>query len=451
MFHNTINGEYLAQKNGLKTSYKFPENASILLGNTSIPLSGLTVECYGGTFDAITIQQFANTVSYVKAADTNIYNTDIFITSMQLRKNDYPSRKDFFLQGIEFMSLKDLDQLQKAMKSGFSISEFQEMHHEQIVKFIKKFNNDKITSFKKRIDDILNNQNQFPKNISIIYDDRDLKHTTHIILEFINSGQFNLIIQNTLSPLYTFIGPENIKKVAEHMDPLKCREIVNEDSLVLSGNGKVYKFNIIIDFFNDIYLNMIENLKKIGYEMLEIELKDLNNQKNTSECVILSMQNKLDYISAKKAEDNTESVNRKRIRTRAEMTVLLYLLTADKNILRHDDSDAKDRGVEYKSDDWYPNYANVCNELDKKLFNLSLPELEDLHSLYTMDSTKLAPVFKDKIKQIIMDKKSDFTSGPTIFAGNKISNEVITDANENKNFQDSNALSSRGAFCRGNS
>ncbi len=77
--------------------------------------------------------------------------------------------------------------------------------HKKIVEFCKAFNKKKIEAARSEIQEILSNGKEFPKNISMIYDDRIRKHSFHIILSFLNAKISTLIIDNTLSPLYTFV------------------------------------------------------------------------------------------------------------------------------------------------------------------------------------------------------------------------------------------------------
>src|ERR1700679_592027 len=94
MFFNTKGGIY-KEYSSSKVAYTFPKNAYVEIHGARIPLSGLTVACYGALFDGITAQHFSHITSLVDPNEKNIINTSIYIDDNDISGSGYPSRRDF--------------------------------------------------------------------------------------------------------------------------------------------------------------------------------------------------------------------------------------------------------------------------------------------------------------------------------------------------------------------
>lgn len=105
MFRNSTGG--FCQDNGSTAFYTFPEEADFEINGVSIPLGGMTVECYGGRFDTDSMAHFTNISSLLFSESHDIFSTSIFINDNGISGNGYPARDSFLKYGIDYLSPSD--------------------------------------------------------------------------------------------------------------------------------------------------------------------------------------------------------------------------------------------------------------------------------------------------------------------------------------------------------
>lgn len=411
MFLNTMGGKYQKSVDGLKTTYTFPEGAYFLIEAVKIPLGNMTVECYGDKFDERTIRYLAYSASLIVPQKSTTCNSSLFITDQHLLMRHYPSREHFEKNQIAYLDVEKFVSIQEQILVGDPSLEDSDVElYLKIKDFCQKWNETNIDHVHQYFKEVLTEDDSFPKDISIIFDDRKSKHTCHIILSFINPCQYTLRIDNTISPLLTFTDNKVLDRIKLRLDPDTCIEKVKSNTLKLtsgcnlSKNGMSLLLSDQIDnlMLEKVYSHMIESLQYLEFELCGVELNYTPyNQKKTNECVSFSIQNKLDYMN-QSGQISEESATELGIRLRAEQVVLLYLLTGSETILRFNEKDATERDVHYEPENWYPNFSEVCFKLRESINNLPFQDLKRLYSYFDNPNVnKLARTFKEEITRSI--------------------------------------------------
>jgi hypothetical protein len=139
-------------------------------------------------------------------------------------------------------------------------------------------------------------------------------------------------------------------------------------------------------------INILQEQLQIPIAQVKINYSSYN-QKNTDECVVFAIQNKIDFI-----ENNSskfESALETGTRLRAEQAVLAYLLQKASQIPHADEQTSKDYNFNYPVSEWYPNYSEVCGYLDEAISNLEFSDLSKLFLATELDDElSLSPSFK---------------------------------------------------------
>lgn len=272
MFHKTIGGDY--QDNDSNVSYTFPEGAVFEINDVSIPLGKMMVDCYGGNFDPHSTKHFTHVSSLLSPQKYDTYNTSIFINDKDISGDGYPTRDDFIKYGMEYLSRDDFLLYQaKVYQDQLPFDDLK-----KLVKFFHQWAADNRSQILKEIQSIVNSNDRFPKNLSVVYDDRLLNHTTHIILAFESSKSPTscvLHIDNTFSPMSKAFK-NKLSEVANqfNIDLNTCIESISDDNSkfikIYTNDGEneepsnKFEFNIPVNriLFNSCYKRMKEVLKK---------------------------------------------------------------------------------------------------------------------------------------------------------------------------------------------
>lgn len=417
IFQNTSGGTYERKEYGKPVTYIFPKGASINLDGVELNISGLRVECYGGRMDGATNEYFAEVVSRIPSASTNIINTDMFINDI-ISGGGYPDR-DFFNQyKADYLSPKEFNDLQNlahTLPMGHPVV----VKFENIVHFFHKWAADGQNDIKNRLNTILKQNNIFPKCISIMYDDRKLKHTTHIVLEYKSRNECTLRIDNTLS-MVGMVGKPLVEQVKKQyqLDLEEARESFSSEKptfIRFHNKNNPGEGDISLEMaspvkqilFNQAYARMTSFLKSLGVPVKDVAINcSPYNQKLTEECVPFAIQNKINFVEQRKY-DGTESVFEMGARIRAEQTLIACLLDGKTSIPRYSEHLCKDMGLVYQPEHWYPNYAEVSASLKKIISKASLEELSALYVAIDLDGClSLAPSWNQFILECIESKTS---------------------------------------------
>jgi hypothetical protein len=415
LFKNTHGGIYKCNEYGQTITYTFPLGASINLNGIELNISGLTVESYGGRFDDTSVKYFAKAISKIPSASTHIINTSLFMVDRDISGDGYPDREEFNRYKVPYLSPQDFNKIQ------YVINELPRNHpdlmkHQNTVRFIIKWREDSKNNMKHQLNAIFNQNNVFPKYISILYDDRELEHTTHIILEYTSKNECILKIDNTISIAERF-GKALIEQVKtqynlditianESFSNIKPNFIKfhNKDN---PTNSIELELNLPIQqkLIDEVYTRMISALKGLQVPIRGVLINSSPyNQKLTSECVPFSIQNKINFIEQEKY-DGEESVLEKAARVRAEQAVLVYLFNGATNIPKNDEQTCKDLGISYQQEQWYPNYAKMCEHLNTIISQAPVAELEELYLAIELDDClSLSDSFKPFLLKCIKSK-----------------------------------------------
>lgn len=410
MFHNTTGGKYTSNPDNSTVTYTFPKKASFLLGDVSIPLDDLTVECYSQGFDLNTIKQMAHAVSLIPPKNKHVYNTPFVINDQELLESYYPLRDEFKKNGIEYMPFLEFVALRTQIDEGIVSDSETIKHFESVNQFCIDWNKQNLNQIRRQLHEIINSNNDFPKHISLIYDDRKIKHTSHIILTFEDKNKCTVNIVNSLSALYAFGGLETRETIKDQIDISECIEIFESNYLALftKWDDEKPKFTLKLTepvsalFINNVYSDMLGSLERLNINIDSVVFVNSRyNQKDTLECVPFSIQSKLDYVHGESI-DLLSSLKETAARLRAEHAILIYLLTGEKCIHHFKKLDADERSVHYSDTNWYPHYSEVCQKLNAIIYSLPAKELKKLYDYYGQDNvTQLALTFKDDIPYLL--------------------------------------------------
>lgn len=426
IFNNTVGGHYNYDNYGKMLTYTFPEKAYIDLKGVKISISGLTVNTYGGKFDGETNQFFNQIASLLPEKSFTEYNTKLFIDDNKVSGNGFPSREDFKKYNINYLNLEEFNTLQQEVNSDSKHPKAPLLI--KTIEFLRNWSTDNQQDIKNKIQSILSRNSFYPKHLSVIYDDRKSKHTTHIVLSYDSPNNCTLRIDNTLSPSYTLFPPhmaQELKKLGINLTT--CKESISEKNprfIELFKNKEDEKSAVQIELrepvnslmFKNCYARMLNILK----EQLDVPVNQVKinyssyNQKNTNECVVFAIQNKMDFIEHH--SPSFESALETGTRLRAEQTILAYLLQKTLQIPHADEQKSKDCKFNYPTEEWYANYPEVCCYIDDAISNL---ECSDLNKLFLAtqldDELSLSISFKKILLQQMSFKarQEDYTEIPS--------------------------------------
>lgn len=426
IFNNTTGGHYDYDGYGAMVSYTFPENAYVDLKGVRISIAGLKVDAYGGKFDSESNQFFIQTASLLPEKFFTQYNTNLFINDNEVSGNGFPGREDFKKYNIGYLNPEEFNALQREVNSNTSHPKTPLLI--KTIDFLKKWSTDNQKDIKSKIQAILSKNSHYPKHLSIIYDDRKLKHTTHIVLSFESPNNCTLRIDNTLSPTCTFFPPymsQELEKLGINLTT--CKESISKTNprfIELFKNQRDEQSEVQLELREPVNSLMLKvaygRMINILQEQLGIPVKQVKinyssyNQKNTDECVVFAIQNKIDFI-----ENNPfmfESTLETGTRLRAEQAILAYLLQKTSQIPHADEQASKDYNFNYPVSEWYPNYSEVCGYLDEAISNLKFSDLSKLFLATELDGDlSLSPSFKKILlhQMSLKAKQEDYTEIPS--------------------------------------
>lgn len=421
MFYNTIGGHY--ERRGKMVSYVFPENAYVEISECRIPIGNLKVECHAEGYDDVSIKHFSDVISLVQPAENKIYNSSIYINDCHISAYGYPGKEDFKKYGVEYISPPEFDNLEsqaieKKLPPGHSLCR----RLDEVKNLFKRKADDNCKVIVSKIERILKGDKSFPKKVSIIYDNRVQRHVSHIVLEFYSMKQCVLHIENTISSLIA-LYPSHL--LAQLMEDFKIslddiEEEIPEDKM-RAHFIDVYKINTNKPLFsvqlsapineiliNAVYKRMILMIKSLGFSISNVIMYHRYNQKDSLECVPFACQNKLTYITQSTMLVD-ELVLHRGARIRAQHAILTYLLKGMDHIPRYSDDVTKqygyaydekykESGYTYTAEEWYPNFSDVCSQLNDSIQQMPFNELSKLYLSLDLDGvTKLSDKFKPLI------------------------------------------------------
>jgi hypothetical protein len=352
----------------------------IEVNDMKIPLGNLKVECFGGTLDTDTAEHFTKVASLIKTTNKDVINTAIHICDNEISGEGYPSHKDFKKYGFMYMPRDEFIKYQNKI-----ISENLPHHHLlAIISFFKLWAEDNRKKLLDQMQASLKSKKEFPKKLSVIYDDRKHQHTSHIVLIFESEKQCSLQIDNTVSAAFATFRDEAIAVCKEYdVNPNDCvTSIAKNDPCTIEMRRSVNDKRVFVAMKLDAPIiqilaeNAYGRMKKIMQQLLglkDIEVNILDsvyNQNATFECVPYSIQNKLDCIHDVAVKPTNEDSRTLGIRLRAQQAVLSYVLTGYRMIPRYDDERSKSFKMDYTTQNWYPNFEDVCQELDLRITSL---------------------------------------------------------------------------------
>lgn len=450
MFHNTAGGDY--QDNGSVVYYTFPKDAVFEINNVIIPIAGIMLKCFGGKLDPESLKHFTKIASLLSSKTPEIYNTSIYINDNEIGGNGYPSRDDFVKHGVDYLSPEEFIDYQDKVRykkiSNYILKNIvafftqwswsaDNLKLNKLVTFLIQWSADHRKRISKEIHKIVNENTQFPKNLSIIYvtSSFKFKHATHIVLSFETSNKCVLHIDNSLSPSSTFCS-QALLNLEFDIDEYSERILDDQSKFIelYKKNGRNQESFIKLAllepvnqlFIRYFYQDMIKVLSLLDLQITDVKVHhSYNSQKKTDECVSYAIQNKLTYITNSNDQYN-ETARQRGIRLRAEHAILSYLLNGDILIPRFNDQNAKDCGCKYEDGCWYPNFEDVCKKIEGAIKSLSFNDLNKLYLSTEIDDTnKLSTKFSDLILSAMKDKlpndeykqivSSDFSQTRAIF------------------------------------
>lgn len=159
--------------------------------------------------------------------------------------------------------------------------------------------------------------------------------------------------------------------------------------------------------------NILREKLNIPVQKVTIDISPYN-QKSTDECVVFSLQNKMDLCD--RSLPSSESASELSSRLRAEQAILAYLLTGVLQIPHADEQECVEYQYNYPADEWYGNYPEVCQYLDMAIANLEFSELSKLYLAIEMDGLlSLSSIFKSMLLQHMLSKVSqeDYIETPS--------------------------------------
>jgi hypothetical protein len=414
-FNNTHGGVYEYREYGKVGFYTFPAGASANFDGIKLDISGIKVACYAGKFDRKSIVYFAKAVSRLPSA-AGVINSELFINDSAISGDGWPGRV-----AAERYGIPDQDAFFSLQERVRSLADDHPdvLEHLRIVLSLRQWAKDEQKKIRDKLNFFVKQNAVFPKKISLLYDDREVGHTTHIVLTYQSEGECTLQIDNTLSTVpmleRTLIDGAkrdhqiDIEEVHESFSPMKPNFIkFHSKERPIVGDIELEMSRPIAEFFlRNAYNRMIFMLsKKLDLPMRRVAIRSSPyNQKNTNECVPFSIQNKIDFIEQSEPI-TSESLMERAIRFRAEQAIISYLLNGGSKIPHFDEMTSTKLGFSYPEDEWYPNYAKVCEELNQRFGHLSQEALEKLMLSLEIDdkSVPLSPLFKKLLLEILKAK-----------------------------------------------
>lgn len=409
MFYNTVGGLYKRDKTQKRVSYTFPDNAYCEIDGVKIPLGQLEVQCQADQLDGATLEHFTKVSSMVAAHSKNIFNTSILINDNDISGTGYPLRDEFEKNGIEFIDAKTFNErVDELNRTNPAKDDTNYIHMKKIESLIKKSGRDNRDQLAVKIKEIVNKDGVFPKKLSLIYDDRRMQHASHIVLDFQSENTCTLHIDNTLSPTIAIIPNmmgmllANGIKIDEYDEAI---DLSDPKGIQLTANGKEPIFLALFEsadafFKKHTYARMKAMIKALGFNVIDVEVHyTLYNIKSTFECIPFAIQNKLDYVTGNQTY-TAETAGQKGTRIRAQKAILSYLVTGVPLIAHFDESVRRDTQCPVLDEnEWYPNYPEVCEELQRRIKALSFA---DLRTLYLSQQIDAQVELSYKIRQLIL-------------------------------------------------
>lgn len=397
MFYNTVGGQYKRDKTKKRVFYTFPDNAYCEIDGVKIPLGQLTVQCQGEHLDGATIEHFTKVSSSV-ASRTPIFNTSLLICDNDISETGYPLRADFEKKGIEYLDSNTynawIDEFRLKMPPK---DDKRRVQVEKIQTFIKQWASQNRKDLSDKINEIVSKDNIFPKNISIIYDDRHMQHASHVVLSFQSKTTCTLRVDSTVSPTVVLLPADQLDLLStlkidiEEYDET-TKDLDNHSQIILAKKDKepivLGMSGSVDDFFkNRLYARMKDMIQSLGFNVSNVELRhSRHNVKMTAECVPFAVQDKIDYVTGRQTATE-EKASQKGIRLRAEQAILSYLVTGEPSIAHYDDNVRRDcHNPVCDPTEWYPNYREVCEKLNTRIKALSFAELRTLYLAQEIDA-----------------------------------------------------------------
>jgi hypothetical protein len=415
IFENTKSGIYEFRDYGKKGYYTFPEGASINLDGVNLDISGIRVGCYGGRMDTETIKYFTQAFSKLPSNSRDIINSDISINDASICGAGYPMYREFEKNNIPFITMQDFITLQTRVTS-LPINHSDSITFQKIARFIKLWTENSRLSFRQKLASIVDQDNVFPKRISIIYDDRVRQHATHIILEYLSRNECILHIDNTMSLIEIFENKRDQLKKDHNIDIETVNETFTSEKPTFvklhykdnPSNSVDIEIGMSISklLLDSEYTRLVHELKNsllIPIKKIEVNCSPLN-QKLSDECVPFSLENKINFIS-KKTPEIDEALMDLAIRIRAEHALLAYLITGMKEIPHYSEANYAEVNMPPKpKEDWYPGFDSVCGEVNKRISKLPGEALEKLLLAMELDGFALSYSFKSLILESLKTK-----------------------------------------------
>lgn len=275
-------------------------------------------------------------------------------------------------------------------REGVSTQEeyFELCQMDEITNFRARLAADNRSNLYLRIQKIVDSSPHFPKEISLIWDDRFTQHTSHVILTFHDSKTYSILIDNTHSPTYT-IANQYFKQVFDSLDFLttdiveKISDLPPHSIQICHSSGKTLIEILLTDSPSDVfkgyaYASIDETMRNFDWTLKKVDVRQSRyNAKGVDHsCVALAVQNKLDYITGRVSELGKTAVEAGFL-IRAQQAILSYLLTGKSSIPYKIILNSIGEKLEYPN--WYLNYEEVCSKLNAAIEGLSFGDLQSLY------------------------------------------------------------------------
>lgn len=442
MFHNSEGGKHQDKKDVV--SYKFPKNATVQVGDVAIPLGDIQISSYGLSYDHDSLRHFSKVNTHVVPKDPKIINTGICIIDDEIDPSlnpfRFPTREDYEKHAKGIRPDATLLPAMQIFTGAEPINAFAQIFKDVNEKVAKE----KREEYFSQIMEHVNKDDVFPKSLSLIYDDRKVRHTNHIVLTFADKNTCKVIFDCNISVIYSFGGAARsfvtqVKKAG--FDPYNCREkivpgkpywwgIYNKQNNYLMSLIFAKKVEEMI--FDGVYKHIWQNLKKLGLNISSCGINYTKyNEKGTDECVPIAIQNQLDFLNCAKSEYTPDDARELGIRLRAQQAILSYLFTGSTVIPKFSDEQlwelcatsymasdksfpmkqgmeaqfAKFKNEKYKEGTWYPQFETVCKTIDEKIKSLPFADLSKLYlTIGIAGVTSLAPHFRSVLNEALLEK-----------------------------------------------
>lgn len=395
-------------------------------------------------FDFDSLRHFASVGSKITPTAPKVVNTGICIIDDEIEPSldpyKYPTREAYLKHAKSYRPDHYLLPAMQMIAGNQPIETFAsqfKMVNEMAAK-------EKRAELFKQIMEHVNKDEVFPKSLSLIYDDRKLRRTNHIVLVFSDKNTCSVTFDCNLSMVYSFGGKERsyVKLVEQQgYNPYKCREKIVPGKPYwwgLYNKRNEYLMSLIFTedankmMFNYAYKHIWQNLKKLGLNIKSCKINYTKySEKGTDECLPFAIQNQLDFLHGTVSEYSLDDARELGIRLRAQQAILSYLLIGSSTIARFSQDalselcatsyldsdrsfdmksfmDAKLQFIQktkYQDGSWYPNFEEACKTIDGKITSLPFSDLAKLYlAIGTKGVTQLAASFKGVLNQALLSK-----------------------------------------------